>query len=111
MSNQPRGEGGRFGEKITDQDILLAFDTADAPVLTTAEVHETVTEATGEDVSRKAVYHRLERLHGRGSVGKKTTGANAVAWWAEVAPQLAADAAAEVDERRESDEFVALSRE
>jgi len=111
MSNQPRGEGGRFGEKITDQDILLAFDTADTPVLTTAEVHDAVTEATGADVSKKAVYQRLERLCEDEKVGKKTTGANAVAWWAEVAPQLAADVAAEVDDRRENDEFVPLSRE
>jgi|APHM01.1.fsa_nt_gi hypothetical protein len=110
MSNQPRDEGGRFGEKITDQDILLAFDDADAPVLTTAEVHETVTETTGAVVSKKAVYHRLESLHGQEKVGKKTTGANAVAWWAEVAPRLADDVAADVDDRRENDEFVSLSR-
>jgi hypothetical protein len=35
------------------------------------------------DVSESAVYHRLERLHERGELGKKTTGANAVVWWAE----------------------------
>jgi len=86
---QPRDEGGRFGDKLTDQAILKVFDAAEEPFLTTAEVHE----GLDVDVSHKAVYQRLERMHDDGVVGKKSTGARSVGWWAEVAPRLDADLA------------------
>lgn len=85
--NQPRGEDGRFGEKVTDQAVLLVFDAADEPCLTTAEVAEEL------PVSRDAVYRRLESMHERGLVGKRKTGARAVGWWAGVEPRLSSETA------------------
>jgi len=102
---QPRDADGNFEEKVSDQDVLIAFDTADEPVLTAAELAEQF------PVSAEAVRQRLERLREEGKVGKKTTGARAVAWWAEVAPELDPAVAAEVDDRRETDEFVPLTRD
>ena len=34
MSEQQRDESGEFSEKVTDQDVLKAFDAADAPFMT-----------------------------------------------------------------------------
>lgn len=93
---QPRSEGGEFGEKISDQDVLLVFDAATDPFLTAAEV------AAELPVSRDASYHRLERMHEAGLVEKKKTGARAVGWWATVAPRLDPDLAAEIDEEEGS---------
>jgi hypothetical protein len=98
---QPRDDGGRFGAKLTDQAVLLAFETADAPFLTTGDVHEYVTEAAGISVDQKTVYQRLQRMHDDGLIGKKKTGARAVGWWAEVAPKLSAEAAEGVERGRE----------
>lgn len=67
--------------------MLLVFDAADEPFLTTAEVAE------GLPVSRDAVYRRLETMRERGLVGKKKAGARAVGWWAEVAPRLSPEVA------------------
>ena len=91
---QPRSEGGRFGEKVTEQDILKVFDAAEAPFLTTAEIAEEL------PVSSDAVYRRLERMCEKKLVGKKKTGARSVGWWATVAPRLdpaVADRAASAD--------------
>lgn len=92
--NQPRGEGGKFGEKMTEQDILKVFDAADDPFLTASELADALS------VSRDAVYRRLEKMREEGLVDKKKTGARAVGWWATVAPRLApevADRAAAAD--------------
>jgi len=100
---QPRDEGGRFGEKLTDQAVLKVFDAVDEPFLTTSEVHEKL----DTDVSQKAVYHRLNRMHEEGLIGKKKTGARSVGWWAKVAPRLAAEAA-ERAEAADRDDAIAL---
>lgn len=91
---QPRSEGGRFGEKVTEQDILKVFDTAEDPFLTTAEIAEEL------PVSSDAVYRRLEQMREKGTIDKKKTGARSAGWWATVAPRLApevADRAASAD--------------
>jgi predicted transcriptional regulator len=98
---QPRDDGGRFGSKLTDQAVLLAFETADEPFLTTSEVHEHVTTAAGVEVDQKTVYQRLQRMHDDGLIGKKKTGARSVGWWAEVAPALSPEAAEGVERGRE----------
>lgn len=75
MSEQQRDESGKFGEKVTDQDVLKAFDAADAPVLTANEL-------AGElSLSRSAMNHRLNRMRENGLVDCKETGARAIAWW------------------------------
>lgn len=84
--NQPREGGGKYGEKVTEQDILKAFDYSDDPFLTTTELAEEL------PVSRQAVAYRLEQMREKGLVDKKKTGARGAGWWAEVAPRLSEEA-------------------
>lgn len=88
---QPRSEGGRFGEKVREQDILKTFDYADEPVLTAREIADQL------PISRVAVTTRLEAMRENGLVGKKQTGARAVAWWAEVAPAPSAETLRDIE--------------
>ncbi|XVH33876.1 helix-turn-helix domain-containing protein (plasmid) [Haloferacaceae archaeon DSL9] len=88
---QPRNDAGRFGEKVTEQDILKIFDTADEPFMTTTEI------ANELPVSREAVYYRLSQMLEKGDVGKKKAGARSVGWWAEVAPRLSPEAQRQAD--------------
>jgi DNA-binding Lrp family transcriptional regulator len=88
-------------KKISEQDILKVFDNTDEPFLTAAEIADAL------PVSRQAVNYRLTKMHEEGLVGKKKAGASAVGWWAEVAPRLAPDVAAELsDEGDERDDAV-----
>lgn len=89
--NQPRDEGGEFGEKITEQDILKIFDVEDDPFLTASEIADQL------PVSRQAVHHRLEQMREKGLVDKKKTGARGAGWWATIAPRLAPDVAERAD--------------
>ena len=95
MSDRKRSESGEYVETVSDNDILLAFDAADAPVLTSGELADRL------PISRSAVNHRLNRMRERGLVDRKETGARAVAWWAEVAPRLSAESATRVEQARE----------
>ena len=99
--NQPRNEGGEFGEKVTEQDILKVFDATDDPFLTASEIAEQL------PVSRQAVHHRLEQMREKGLVDKKKTGARGAGWWATVAPRLAPDVAERVN-AADREEAVAL---
>lgn len=67
------------------------FDHADAPVLTAVEL---VAELS---FSASAMNSRLNRMREDGLVDRKETGARAVAWWAEVAPQLSPEARRRAD--------------
>ena len=89
--NQPRDEGGKFGEKVTEQDILKVFDATDDPFLTASEI------ANQLPISRQAVHHRLEQMREKDLVDKKKTGARGAGWWATVAPRLAPDVAERAD--------------
>jgi len=89
MSEQSRDR------KISEQDILKVFEESDEPFLTATEV------AAELPVSRQAVNYRLDKMHEKGLVGKKKTGASSVGWWAEVAPRLADETAARVRESKE----------
>jgi len=89
--NQPRDDGGEFGEKVTEQDILKVFDATDDPFLTTTEIAERL------PVSRQAIHHRLTQMREKGLVDKKKTGARGAGWWATVAPRLAPDVAEQAD--------------
>lgn len=91
MSEQQRDESGKFGEKVTDQDVLKMFDDADAPVLTAAEIADEL------PLSGSAVNSRLNRMREDGLVDRKETGARAVAWWATVAPRLSPEARRRAD--------------
>ncbi|WP_136688006.1 winged helix-turn-helix domain-containing protein [Halorhabdus amylolytica] len=99
--NQPRGEGGEFSEKVTEQDILKVFDSTDDPFMTAGEVAEEL------PISRQGVHYRLERMREENLVGKKKTGAKSAGWWAKVAPRLDPAVAADL----EADEGSAISHD
>lgn len=80
-------ESADRSHKITEQDILRIFDTADEPFLTSSEIAEQL------PVSRQAVNYRLKQMREKNLVDKKKTGARSVGWWALVAPRLDPDAA------------------
>jgi len=77
---RPRDESGKFEETVTEQDILKVFDRADEPVLTANDIADAL------PIGRDAVYRRLRDMHDKGLIGRKETGARAVAWWAKVEP-------------------------
>ena len=71
---QERGEGGRFSEQVTLDDVLAVFKTADLPVLTSREVAEHL------GCSRPTAYSKLQELVDQGDVQKKEVGARAVVY-------------------------------
>jgi DNA-binding transcriptional regulator YhcF (GntR family) len=91
MSEQQRDDEGKFGEKVTNQDVLKAFDAADAPVMTANEL------AGKLSVSRSTMNRRLDIMRDADLVDRKETGARAVAWWATVAPRLSPEARRRAD--------------
>jgi len=93
-SKRTRGEGGKFEEKVTEQDMLKVFDRADVPVLTASDLADVL------PVGRDTVYRRLRDMNDEGLVGKKEAGARAVVWWAKVAPELSDEAKERVEEAR-----------
>lgn len=95
--NQPRDNGGEFGEKVTEQDILKVFDQSGDPFLTATELAEEL------PISRQAVHHRLEQMREKGLVDKKKTGARGAGWWAEVAPRLSSEALDRVESAERED--------
>ena len=76
-----RGEGGQFEGDVSEQEILEAFDRADAPVMTAKEVADEL------PIKKDAVVYRLNKMHENGLVGRKDAGASAVVWWAKVEPK------------------------
>jgi len=91
MSDQKRDEGGRFAGKVTEQDILKIFDRTGEP-MTAPEIAEEL------PITADAVTYRLKKMKEKGLVERKKTGANAVVWWAEVAPRLDSEFAESVEE-------------
>ncbi|XGI84206.1 hypothetical protein ACEU6E_02870 [Halorutilales archaeon Cl-col2-1] len=83
---RPRREDGTFEKTVTEQDILKTLDSADAPIMTAKEIADEL------DASNVIVGERLKEMHDSGLVGRKKTGARAVAWWAKVKPQPEVDA-------------------
>lgn len=70
-----RGSGGRFGTKVTDDDLIEAIERTDSPVVTAAEL------ANELPIGRRAIRERLLDLHEREIVDRKDVGARAVVWW------------------------------
>ncbi|ESS09356.1 MAG: ribonuclease R winged-helix domain protein [uncultured archaeon A07HN63] len=101
---QGRDEAGRFDETVTDQEILKVFDYEDDPVLTASEV-ATGLQRFGVQMTSEGVRNRLDSMADDDFVSRKQLGARAVGWWAEVAPELAAETAAEVDRRADAEEW------
>lgn len=102
--SQGRDDSGRFDETVSEQEILKVFDYEDDPVLTAPEVADGL-RRFGIQITPEGVRNRLETMDEKGLVSRKKLGARAVGWWAEVAPELDTETAAEVDARKESDEW------
>jgi hypothetical protein len=107
---QDRDDRGQFGPKMTEQDILKAFDYAEDPMVTTTEVRDLLDEEFGIAVTGEAVRNRLQQLEAEGLVRSKQFGARAVGWQGQVAPRLSGGTAERSEERRETPrgEFVSL---
>jgi predicted ArsR family transcriptional regulator len=91
---RPRRDDGTFEETITEQAILKMFDRADEPVLTAKEIADEL------DTTSVTVTRHLKEMLDADLVGRKETGARAVAWWAKVAPELSDGAKERVEEAR-----------
>ena len=62
MSNRARNNSGTYTDKLTEQDVLKAFDyetTAEAPMLTASEITDAVAEHFDIEVSSETVRRRL----------------------------------------------------
>jgi repressor of nif and glnA expression len=103
-SQQGRDDAGRFDETVTDQEILKVFDYEDDPVLTASEVAAGL-QRFGVQMTSEGVRNRLDSMADDGLVSRKQLGARAVGWWAEVAPKLSAETAAEIDHRADAEEW------
>ena len=95
MSNRHRDETGRWEGISTGQDILKAFDQADAPFLTANEVADAV------GIANSTANNHLNQMRERSLVDRKETGARSVGWWATVAPRLSEESVARVERSRE----------
>ncbi len=105
--SQGRDDAGRFDETVSEQEILKVFDYEDDPVLTAAEVADGLGRF-GKQITPEGVRNRLEGMSEKGLVSRKTFGARAVGWWAEVAPDLSQSTADTVDTRKDADEWEEL---
>jgi predicted HTH transcriptional regulator len=91
---RPRRDDGTFEKEVTEQAILKTFDRADEPVLTAKEIADEL-NTTSVTVTR-----HLKEMLDKDLVGRKETGARAVAWWAKVAPELSDESKERVEESR-----------
>jgi phenylalanyl-tRNA synthetase beta subunit len=111
MSDRTRDSSGQYSGKVTEQDILKAFDyetDPTEPMLKVSEIVTSLREHFGIDVSGETVRRHLRSMEESGDVASKEFGARAVGWTALVAPSVSPDIAAESDARRDSEEFVSL---
>jgi len=91
---RPRRDDGTFEKEVTEQAILKTFDRADEPILTAKEIADEL------DTTSVTVTRHLKEMLDKDLVGRKETGARAVAWWAKVAPELSDEAKERVEESR-----------
>lgn len=75
MGDRPRTESGEYVETVPEEKVLNALRSISDPVATAAEIGEKI-GCTGQTARKK-----LDRLHERGRVERKTVGARAVVWW------------------------------
>lgn len=77
-------DGGRK-PRVTDDDLLEVLRLADDPVLSTAEIAESVS------IQRRSVLNRLRRLENEKKVDSKTIGGRNTVWWLPDDTQYATD--------------------
>ena len=63
------------GGKVSDKEILKAFDETVDTVLTAVEIADLF------DITQQAAHSRLARLHEEGKLERKKVGSRAVVWW------------------------------
>ena len=100
MSNRARNDSGKYTDKLTEQDVLKAFDyktRPEEPMLTAGEITDTVAEHFDIEVSSETVRRRLGEMESDGLVASKTFGASAKGWTALVAPELSDSVKADIE--------------
>lgn len=111
MSEPERDDHGRFSRKVSDQDILKAFDfeaTVEDPYLTVRELRQALAEHFDVDVTVEAVRYRLDGMTDDETIAKRDFG-GAVAYRALVGPRLAPEIAEELAaEEFDRDEAIPL---
>jgi hypothetical protein len=74
MSNDDRGDGGRYTETVTPDAVLDVFDTVEGPVVTSGDVADAL------DCSRETARRKLRTLEAQDRVASRKT-AGRVLWW------------------------------
>jgi len=74
MSNDERGDSGRYTETVTFDDVLGVFEAVDGPVVTSGDVADRI------DCSRETARRKLRALEEQGRVASRKT-AGRVVWW------------------------------
>jgi len=98
-----RSDTGEFSSEVSEQDILLIFDSTDDPFMTAKEIADEL------PITRDAVLRRLKDMEEDGLVGHKKAGARAVGWWAKVAPKLDPELAERLKKKaKKREEYVPL---
>lgn len=82
-----RDDGGEFGRKVTDEEIITAIRRTNTPVVTASELAEEL------PIGRRAVRERLLALKDQDIVERKDVGARAVVWWLTTPQETTAPAA------------------
>jgi hypothetical protein len=106
MSDRDRDDTGEYTEKLTEQDLLKAFDyetTAAKPMLTVSDLVAALAEHFDIEVSDQTVRRHLREMDADEVVASKQFGASAVGWTALVGPRLAEDVQSKVDQARHED--------
>ncbi len=94
MNNRTLNDSGTYTDKLTEQDVLKAFDyetTAEAPMLTASEITDAVAEHFVTGVSSETVHGRLREMEDSELVASKEFGASAAGWTPLVGPRLSDD--------------------
>jgi predicted ArsR family transcriptional regulator len=106
MSNRVRDDTGEYTGKLTEQDLLKAFDyetTAEEPMLKVSELVAALETHFDIEVSGQTVRRHLQQMEDDGQVASKQFGASAVGWTALVGPRLAEDVRADAEDARLED--------
>jgi len=100
MNNRPLNDSGTYTDKLTEQDVLKAFDyetTAEAPMLTASEITDAVAEHFDTEVSSETVRRQLRKMEDRELVASKEFDGSAVGWTALVGPRLSDDVLSDIE--------------
>ncbi|WP_420182866.1 helix-turn-helix domain-containing protein (plasmid) [Haloarcula sp. KBTZ06] len=100
MSERVHDDDGTFGSKLTEQDVLKAFDYETGPkepMLTTSEITDALAKHFDIEVSSETVRRRLGEMESDGKVVSKKFGARAKGWAALVAPELSDSVKADIE--------------